>query len=109
MNINGLIINTLKPTGVPVSLRTYTGNEPQYITFFTEDYPELSADDEEEITGYFVQIEVFSKINYTNLVNTVKDLMIQAGFNRINFRDDPYSSEIGMFHKVMTFSFSAHV
>lgn len=107
--MNKLIKDTLKPTNIPVSLRKYTGTKEQYITFFTEDYPELNADDSEQVTGYFVQIEVFSKSNYSNLVKQVARLMKSAGFERISFRDDPYSKEIKMLHKVMTFSYSAHI
>ena len=103
--IHSVIISTLQPTGVPVRLRSYDGTATQYITFFTEEYPELVADDSEAITGFFVQLEVFSKGNYNDLVDQVAELMKDAGFEKMSFRDDPYSKENSMFHKVMTFSY----
>lgn len=105
MNIHSLIKNTLSPANVPVNMRTYTGAASEYITYFTEDYPELNADDAENITAFFVQLDVYATGNYNNLVDQVDDLMIAEGFERISYRDDPYSNEINMFHKVMSFSY----
>ncbi len=107
MNIYTHVVSTLNPTGVPLGFRTYNGTANTYMTYFVEDFPELNADDTEQVTGYFVQVEVFSKSNYYNLVEQIKELMKQAGFERLNSVDDPYSSETEMFHKVMTFHYSA--
>lgn len=43
-------------------LQHYSGNSPTYITFFTYlDKPQQHADDEELITGLYVQVDVWSK------------------------------------------------
>jgi hypothetical protein len=80
MSINEDVIKALKGIGVPVSFQTYTGKANSYITFFTYlDQPESHADDEELTTGYYVQIDVWSKGDYTELVDTVHRKMLKAG------------------------------
>ena len=67
--INKLIIDVLKPLNIPVSFQRYTGKADTYITFheyFTngEDY----EDDEESLTAHYIQVDVWSKKDYTNKV-----------------------------------------
>lgn len=101
--MNKLILTALKDIGVPVRFQTYTGKEESYITFFTYlDRPELHSDDRELITGNFIQIDVWSKRDYTDLVDLVHQNMIDAGFIKLNFYD-LYETDTKTYHKVMRF------
>ena len=101
--MNKLILTALKDIGVPVRFQTYTGSEESYITFFTYlDRPELHSDDKELITGNFIQIDVWSKRDYTDLVDLVHQNMIDAGFIKLNFYD-LYETDTKTYHKVMRF------
>ena len=101
--MNKLILAALKDIGVPVRFQTYTGKEESYITFFTYlDRPELHSDDRELITGNFIQIDVWSKRDYTDLVDKVHQKMIDAGFIKLNFYD-LYEEDLKIYHKVMRF------
>lgn len=101
--MNKLILAALKDIGVPVRFQTYTGKEESYITFFTYlDRPELHSDDRELITGNFIQIDVWSKRDYTDLVDSVHQKMIDAGFIKLNFYD-LYEEDLKIYHKVMRF------
>ncbi|NFV48091.1 hypothetical protein FDJ70_10565 [Clostridium botulinum] len=103
MNINKLIIDTLKDTNVPVKFETYVGDETTYITF--SEYlqqGEVFADDGEQATGHYIQINVFSKKNYSKLVDKVKELLKKAGFIRKN-EIGLYEPDTQIFHRVIRF------
>ena len=101
--MNTLIINTLKPIGVPVTFQNYAGKETTYITFFTYlEQGEEFADDEEIVTGHYIQVDVWSKGNYMEVVNEVKERMKQAGFRRRS-EYELYEKDTKIFHKVLRF------
>lgn len=103
MSINGDIIAALSGIGVPVQFQHYSGDANTYITFFTYlDKPEQHADDEELVTGYYVQIDVWSKGDYTELVKAVHQRMTTHGFRKQNFYD-LYEEDLKIYHKVMRF------
>lgn len=103
MSINGEIITALSGIGVPVQFQHYSGDASTYITFFTYlDKPEQHADDRETITGYYVQIDIWSKADYTELVKQVHERMTSAGFKKQNFYD-LYEEDLKIYHKVMRF------
>ena len=101
--MNREILAALNDIGVPVRFQTYTGKEETYITFFTYlDKPELHSDDRELITGNYIQIDVWSKRDYTDLVDSVHQKMTDAGFIKLNFYD-LYETDTKTYHKVMRF------
>jgi hypothetical protein len=103
MSINSDIIAALDGIGVPFQFQHYSGDADSYITFFTYlDKPEQHADDEELVTGYYVQVDVWSKGDYTELVKEVNKRMKAAGFRRQNFYD-LYEEDLKIYHKVMRF------
>lgn len=105
MSLNKLILDTLKPLGIPVAFQTYTGQATTYITFFeVVQYSALSADDEEVKAGYNIQIDIWSKGDYTSLAQQVKELMTAAGFRRTTEVED-YEPDTKTFHKVIRFSY----
>lgn len=103
MSINKDVTFALKNIGVPVSFQTYSGNEETYITFFTYlDKPEEHADDEESATGYYVQVDIWSKTDYTSLAKEVHKCMLTAHFRKLNFYD-LFEDDTRTYHKVMRF------
>lgn len=106
MNLNSLIMSTLTPIGVPVTFQTYTGAATTYITFFEYNQQgALFADDTEQETRYSVQIDVWSKGNYKNLVEQVRALMTSTGFIR-NSEAELYEDDTKVFHKVFRFYYA---
>lgn len=99
--MNKLIIDTLKLLGIPVSFMKYKGQEPTYITFFSYDgRPGLQADDREKQAKYYYQIDIWSKDDYTELVNNVRQALLNVGFLRIN-EFDLFEEDTGYYHKVL--------
>lgn len=101
--INSLIIEALKPLGIPVSFQKYNGKESTYITFFNYlEQGEQYADNEEKETGYYIQLDLWSKNDYTELAHNIKDYMKAAGFIRTSAAD-LFESDTKIYHKVMRF------
>lgn len=101
--INNKVIEALKSLNVPVSFQKYNGKESTYITFFNYlEQGEQYADNEEKVTGYYIRIDVWSKNDYTELVENVKNAMKAAGFIRTSAAD-LFESDTKIYHKAMRF------
>lgn len=104
--MNKLIIDTLEPLNIPVVFQKYTGTSNQYITFFGyNDNGELYADDEEVVTGYYVQVDIWSKGSYTNILKQVKKLMKDANFIKRASGPELYEDDTKLYHKPLRFFF----
>lgn len=101
--INSLILQTLKPLNVPVSFQKYSGRGNTYITFFSYlEQGEQYADNEEKAAGYYIQVDVWSKNDYTELVERVKSRMKAAGFTRTSAAD-LFEKDTKIYHKALRF------
>ncbi|MPM61780.1 hypothetical protein SDC9_108640 [bioreactor metagenome] len=103
--INKLIIETLKPLKIPVAFQKYNGKAETYITFHEylaagEEY----EDDEESLTAHYIQVDVWSKTDYTDIVKNIKQLLLKAGFKRLN-EADLYEEDVKIYHKGLKFNY----
>lgn len=99
--MNKLIIDTLKSLGVPVSFQVYSGTATTYITFFNySENVESYADNKETSISNYIQVNVFSKGDYTDLVNSVLEALKQAEFRR-TYVTEMYESDTKFYHKVI--------
>ncbi|WP_019278814.1 hypothetical protein [Clostridium botulinum] len=101
--MNKLIMDILKPLKIPVSFQKYTGRKDTYITFheyFTggEEY----EDDNEVLTAHYVQVDIWSKTDYTNIVKEVKEKLTSVGFKRLS-EADLYEKDTRIYHKGLKF------
>lgn len=109
MNLNKLIIDTLKPLGVPVAFANYNQTADTYIVFIEYNQASrMNADDNELITKHFFQVDVFSRENYLQLVKDVKQLMKKAGFGRM-FESETYDDDMKMFRKILRFNYEPFI
>lgn len=103
MNINQLVTNALQNLNIPVSFQTYTGTADTYITFFCYlETGELYSDDIQQGTGYYIQVDVWSKGNYLETVERVKMAMNTAGFSFLGAYD-LFEKDTKIYHKVLRF------
>lgn len=101
--LNKLILETLSPLGVPVGFQKYSGQSLTYITF--HEYlqtGEKFEDDDEAFTGHYIQVDVWSKSDYTDLVNSIKQVLKTASFKRLD-EADFYEPDTGLYHKGIKF------
>lgn len=108
MSINSLIISTLKPLNIPVKFQVLSEKEKQanpstYITFFEYNQQSaLDADDDELITRHSIQIDIWSKVDYTEVVKQVKEKLKTVGFKRA-FETEFFETDTKIYHKVLRF------
>jgi len=100
-----LIANTLASLGVPVSWQKYSGTATTYITFLVYNKQgEAWAENVEIATGYYLQVDIWSKGDYSSIEAQVEVAMIAAGFIRTTAQD-LYESDTQIYHKAMRFSY----
>ena len=99
--MNKLIIDTLKTLGYPIGFQTYLGTETTYITFFNmlEGLGNFE-DDEASTEDYYIQVDVWSKGDYTLLVENVLEALKNAGFRR-KYVTEFYENDTKIYHKVI--------
>lgn len=101
--INKFILETLKPLKVPVGFQKYSGRDETYITFheYLQNGEEFE-EDEESFTGHYIQIDVWSKSDYSDLAAGIKTLLRAAGFSRLD-EADFYEPDTQLYHKGLKF------
>lgn len=60
------------------------------------------AENKEIATNYYVQVDIFSKTDYTDLENKIKEVMLNAGFNRTSCAG-LYENDTQLYHCAMRF------
>ncbi|MEG0450123.1 MAG: hypothetical protein RR595_09720 [Lysinibacillus sp.] len=109
IDISAHVTTTLMPLKLPVhfnSVPTGTTIANQFITFVeTNVGAALEAADEEIETRRLIQVNVWSKSNYHDLVMEVKKLLESAGYERTLEYDNPKSEGDSHFNKVLQFAF----
>lgn len=103
------VIKTLAPLKLTVAFQALpTGSQipNQYITFLEiHTNPALEAADKEFETKRLIQVNVWSRTNYYNLVEGVKKTMESVGYERTYEYDVPYNDGDSHFNKVLRFVF----
>ncbi|WP_123053086.1 hypothetical protein [Clostridium sp. JN-1] len=101
--INNLVMKALKPLNVPVSFQKYSGKEHTYITFFSYlEKGEMYADNEEKVTGHYIQVDIWSKKDYTSLYKRVENAMKVAGFRKTSAAD-LFEKDTKIYHKAIRY------
>lgn len=103
--------NILEPLNVPVLfvLRpeiNSSKNTGISYHFFNEGY-DIHGDGEGNEFGGSLQVDVFSTIDYTDIIEQIKILMKQNKFRLSDMRDsDDSLNNIKYYHKIMIFNYS---
>jgi hypothetical protein len=106
MSLNNLIINTLNPLA-PTFFQTYSGSTFPHITFFEfNQQSALNTDDSEELTAHSIQVDIWSKGDYTDLVKQVKTSLLAIGFTR-SMETEFYENDTKIYHKVLRFNYTS--
>lgn len=104
--INKIIKDALRPLGIPVAKSYYGGEERTYITFFSFlDNPEFYTDNKFTKIGCYIQIDIFTTEDYSDLVKEVDSLMECAGFIKRASGPEFYDEKTGLYQKPLRFLF----
>lgn len=83
-----------------------TNPSPPYVTYtFIDEYGAEFAENEEIATNYSIQIDIFSKGDYTELENKIKQIMKSNDFYRTSAFAF-YEDDTGLYHKVIRFFYT---
>lgn len=76
-----------------------------YIEYeiYDKRYGDFSANKNTSITNY-IQVDIFSKGDYTNVENMVEKVLCEKGYNFVNSAD-LYEENTKLFHKAMRFTY----
>nr|DAX39477.1 MAG TPA: tail component [Caudoviricetes sp.] len=103
-NVNGV--------DIPVSFLRYNGDSETYITYMESD-KDNSFSGDDNIVGYVVyyDFDIYSKSNYLEIMEQVKELLKANGWTWQPSRDssDLYEDDTGYFHKTLCFAIEKEV
>ena len=92
---------------VPVAFLRYKGKSTTYVTYMETDINNSYAGDN-EILGYvsYYDFDIYSKGNYFNIVESIKNLMKENGFvwQPSRTSQDMYEVDTGYYHKTLCFA-----
>jgi len=107
--IDELIPNILASLNLPIKFQTYGGVATTYITFFTYlKQGESFSEDTEELSGNYIQVDIWSKERNVTLYEQVKTLIIEAQFKRTD-EVELYESDTKIYHKGIRFFYSEEI
>ena len=103
---------TVDEKTVPVSFMRYKGKENTYVTWMQYDMDNSYAGDN-ELLGYvgYYDFDVYSKGNYANIIEAIKEKMKDNGFMFQPSRCSPdlYEDETGYYHKTISFAIEEEI
>lgn len=83
-------------------LHATSPNAPYVEYEIFDEFGEEWAENKEIATNYYIQVDIFSKTDYSSLEDMVKQKMASTGFNR-SMAADLYEQDTGLYHKAMRF------
>ena len=98
---------TVDEKKIPVSFMRYKGHETTYVTWMQYDMDgSLSADD--EMLGWigYYDFDVYSKGNYTHVIEGIRNILESNGFVFQPSRCSPdmYEDDTSYYHKTLSFA-----
>ena len=104
--IDKIIMDALRPLDISVAKLYYGGKESTYITFFSFlDNPEFYSDNELKKIGHYIQLDIFTKDDYSDLVIKIDELMENSGFIKRANGPEIYDENTGLYQKPLRFLF----
>ena len=106
--IESILANfTVDETAIPVSFLRYEGHGEPYVTYRQMDADNSFAGDD-DLLGWveYYDFDVFSKGNYNNIVEQLKQILESNGFRFQPSRSsgDMYETDTKYYHKTLNFA-----
>lgn len=93
---------------IPVAFLHYRGKETSYITYEeVQNDTTFDADDELQAYVTYYDFDIYSKSNYLNIVESVKEILKANGWRwqPSMSSQDLYEEDTGYYHKTLCFAF----
>ena len=89
---------------VPTAHLKYKGKETTFVVWtITADSPALSADDEPMYSIVSVDVDVYGKGNYLDVITEIKRIMKENGWVWVGDSAEMYEDDTGLYHKTISF------
>jgi hypothetical protein len=97
-----LVSNKLSELGYEVYWQLRPSTFPSLTFSFVNETGEVFTEDGEAETEFVMQVDVWSKNDYTDIVNQVKEKLKEIEFHRI-FEHDDFEADTQIYHKILRF------
>lgn len=95
---------TVSSKVIPISFLSYTGKSDVYLTYYTWfEKPDNFYDDEYHAEISFGTIDIFSKVNFKNILLKVKQKLKENGFTWTDNGPEDFDKETGYYHVPVNF------
>ena len=103
MSVYELIINTLEPLNIPVSINENIDKDAERYIVIIPLYDRLDvfADNKPSIEVSEIELAVYSKGNYLKLVKDISTLLIDSGFTITSRRYIEYEKDTKLHHYII--------
>ena len=89
---------------VPVAHLKYTGKETTYVTWtILSEEPFFNADDEILYSLVTIDIDIYSKGNYLNILSSIKKIMKENEWTWDEDGEEMYENDTKLYHRTSTF------
>ena len=89
---------------IQISFLNYTGNSYVYLTYYTWlEKPENFYDNENHSEIAYGTIDIFSKINFKDILESVKIKLKENGFTWTDNGPETYEQDTGYYHVPVNF------
>lgn len=103
---------TVAGESIPFAFLYYDGHGETYFTYQEYD-KENSYSSDDNISGYVViyDFDIYSKGNYNEVVQAIKDKLTIAGWTWQPLRDsaDMFETDTGYYHKTISFAYPIQI
>lgn len=95
---------TIDEKDIPIAFRKYSGSEETYVVWYNDgNVPVFSADDKIIYSVNSVEFNIYSKRNYLDIVDKLKDILEENDYLWTGDSEDLYEEDTKYHHFVMTF------
>jgi predicted MPP superfamily phosphohydrolase len=98
---------TVDGVKIPVKFLKYEGHDEPYVTYMQQD-ADNSYSGDDELLGYvdYYDFDVYSKGNYTNIIEELKRILKENEFvwQPSRSSQDFYENDTGYYHKTLNFA-----
>jgi len=109
MNINPILEEIFKDfivdgATIPISFMQYGGDKTAYLTYYTwYEKPELFSDDDYHAEVIHGTIDIFSKENFKNILESVKKKLKENDLTWTDNGSETFEEDTGFFHVPVNF------
>lgn len=102
--MNSELKELLSNLDVPVAHLKYKGIETTYVVWsIIDEVPVFSCDDEIEYSLVTVDIDIYSKSNYLNIMSSIKNIMKENNWIWQEDSIEMYEEDTELYHRTCTF------